>query len=345
MKAYRLMAPHRAELTEVPRPPSPGAGEVLVKIAGCGLCHSDLAFIDMENPAALNGRGTPFTLGHEIAGCVAEVGTGVSGLKEGDAVCVYPLWGGCGSCAMCLAGQENYCAFAVMIGPGVGLDGGLSEYILVPNARHVLPIGTLDPVAAGPLTDAALTSYAGIKPNLSALQPGDHAVVIGVGGVGLSAIQILRALTGARITGIDLRDSRLVLAREQGADTTFLSNAETAERVRELTNGVGAKLVVDCIGTTASMEMGLKMLMRRGRFVLIGAIGGTIPFGLMQMPLGAHLMTTINGGTSDLREVIALAQLGRLPPLVDKYKLSEVVKGYTDMEAGRLRGRAVCIPD
>jgi len=181
MRAYQLVAWQQPpELREVPIP-EPGPGEVLLKVAGAGACHSDLHL--MEWPPGQMPFEPPFTLGHENAGWVERVGAGVDGVRVGEAVAVYGPWG-CGSCRACRRSSENYCerqAEIVTMGGGLGRDGGMAEYMLVPAARLLIGLGELDPGEAAPLSDAALTPYHAIKRSLHKLTPGSSAVVIGVG--------------------------------------------------------------------------------------------------------------------------------------------------------------------
>ena len=195
MKAYRLLEWQRpAELVEV-EVPEPGPGEVLVRIGGAGACHSDLSVMDW--PAGQLPYPVPFTLGHENAGWVARTGPAVDGVSEGDQVAVYGPWG-CGTCRQCIQGNDTFCELwrrpGRARGGGLGRDGGMAEFMLVPEVRYLVPLQTLDPIQAAPLTDAGLTPYHAIKTSLPVLAPGSTAVVIGVGGLGQMAIQILRAV-------------------------------------------------------------------------------------------------------------------------------------------------------
>ena len=186
---------------------------MVVRVAGSGLCHTDFTVISRER-SYWKDEPPPFTLGHEIAGWVEEIGTGVTKFQHGDAVAVNPSWASCGRCHMCRSGEENHCLYQKAIrAPGVGYDGGHAPYVLVPDARFLVPIGDLDPVVAAPLTDAGITTYSAIKPALPGIWPGSTAVVIGVGGLGIYAVQFLRLLTGARVVAVDSTEARLKLAR------------------------------------------------------------------------------------------------------------------------------------
>jgi alcohol dehydrogenase, propanol-preferring len=343
MIAYRLVQPQEPpQLQDVPKP-SPGAGQLLIKVGGCGLCHTDIGLM-ARTKAEWFDTLPPFTLGHEIAGWVEEIGQGVVGFKSGEPVAVVPVWGSCGHCAPCRRGEENFCYYiSRLIGAGVGFDGGLAEYVVV-DARFAVPMGDFDPVLAAPLTDAGLTTYTAIKPALPSLVPGSTAVVIGVGGLGLLAVQFLRTLCSARVIAVDNDQRHLELAKQHGADHTMPSDASTAEQIRSLTSGAGATFILDCVGAEGTLNTGVAALARLGRLTLVGAALKTVPFGLHEVPWGAQLATSMNGGTVNLREVIELARLGRIESIEDRYPLSRVNDGYNDLRNGKLRGRAVVIP-
>jgi len=344
MIAYRLIQPQETpQLQDIPAP-SPTSGQLLIRVAGCGLCHTDVGLMHRSKEQWGNSQ-PPFTLGHEVAGWIAEVGSGVIGFKSGEPVAVMPLWGNCGHCPPCRRGEENFCYYIKsMVGAGAGFDGGLAEYIVV-DARFAVPIGDFDPILAAPLTDAGLTTYTAIKPALPSLVPGSTAVVIGVGGLGLLAVQFLRALCSARVIAVDNDTNHLRLAKEHGADDTLPSDANTAQHIRDITIGAGATFILDCVGAEATLKTGVAALARLGRLTLVGAALKTIPFGLHEVPWGAQLATSLNGGTVNLREVVELARLGRIKVIEDRYPLSRVADAYRDLEGGKLRGRAVCIPE
>jgi alcohol dehydrogenase, propanol-preferring len=345
MLAYRLLkAQMQPEFQDVPEPHA-GPGQVVVKVAGSGLCHTDFTVISRERSYWKND-GPPFTLGHEIAGWVEELGSGVKGFRRGEAVAVNPSWASCGRCHMCRSGEENFCLYQKAIrAPGVGYDGGHAPYVLVPEARFLVPIGDLDPVEAAPLTDAGLTTYTAIKSALPVIYPGSTAVVIGIGGLGFYAVQLLRQLTGARIVAVATREARLKLALEYGADDAIKSGPEAADQIREITGGIGAAFVLDCVGVNETLNTGVAALSWRGRLAMVGAGGGSIPFDFFKEAPGAQLVTSLNGGGVALKEIVDMAALGRIKSLVDRYPLSAVKQAYDDFEHGHLVGRAVVIPE
>jgi len=247
---------------------------------------------------------------------------------------------------MCRSWEKNHCLYQKAIrAPGVGYDGGHAPYVLVPEARFLVPIGDLDPIDAAPLTDAGLTTYSAIKAALPGIWPGSTAVVIGVGGLGIYAVQFLRQLTGARVIAVDTHEARLKLAREYGADDLISSGPDAAAEIRELSGGIGAAFVLDCVGVNATLATGVAALSWRGRLVMLGAGGGSIPFDFFKMPPGSQLVTSLNGGGVALKEVVEMAALGRIKNLEDRYPLSQVKQAYDDFEHGHLTGRAVVIPE
>lgn len=345
MKALRLMEwKHAAELVDVKRP-EPGPGEVLVRIGGAGACHSDLHLMhDFEG--GLLPWGPPFTLGHENAGWVDAVGEGVSDAAVGEAVAVYGPWG-CGRCRRCHLGMENYCERAAEIGAaggGLGRDGGMAAYMLVPKSRWLVPIGDLDPVDAAPLTDAGLTPYHAVKRSLDLLVPGSTAVVIGAGGLGHMAVQILRALSPTTVVVVDQREAALVLAKDVGADQTVLAGPGAADQIRDLTSGKGVDVVLDIVGSDETLALAAAVARPLGHLTVVGIAGGTLPIGFFSIGYEVSVATTYWGTLPELAEVIALAQSGQLRAHVQRFSLDDAPAAYDAMRAGRLDGRAVVVP-
>ena len=261
------------EVVEIEKP-EPGPGQVRIRVTAAGACHSDSFIMGLTEEQYI--YGLPLTLGHEGVGVVDKLGDGVTGLEIGESVAVYGPQG-CGRCYHCAQGEENYCERAAELGiapPGLGAPGSMAEFMIVPNARHLLPIGDLDPVANVALTDAGLTPYHAIKQSLAKLVPGSTAVVIGAGGLGHVAIQILRALTPATVIALDVSVDKLKLATEVGAHHVFPSDAEAAERVKELTGGKGATAVFDFVGVQPTLDSGHAMIAVEGDQVLIGVGAG-----------------------------------------------------------------------
>ncbi len=338
MRALQLLrAGEMPEIVEIPVP-EPGPGQVRLRIAGSGLCHSDLHVIH-ANPAYFP---LPLTIGHEPTGWVDAIGPGVKSLREGDARAIYFPWG-CGHCGRCAHGSENICE-EQFIGPGAGADGGMADYILVDDARHLVPLGKLDPVAVAPLMCAGITTYHAIKDALFRLTPGTAVVLIGIGGLGHIAIQILRALSPSRIIAVDTSADKLAHARELGAHDTVTAGPDAAARIKQITGGIGAALVLDMVGTDGTLACGAASLARRGELKIIGVAGGTLPVRFHEMARDSSVTVPYAGTLPELHEVLELAASGFIKPDVEQVAFANVLEAYDRLEHGRLRGRAVLVP-
>jgi alcohol dehydrogenase, propanol-preferring len=342
MKAVQLVRwQAEPELRDV-EVPQPGPGEVLVRVGSAGLCHSDIDIMDW--PVGTMPWQLPFTLGHETAGTVAALGAGAGGFAEGDPVLVYPLWG-CGSCRHCVAGAENICIRRPpeRAGGGLGSDGGLAEYLLVPSPRLLVPIGGLDPALAAPLADAGLTPYHALRQRLP-LRPGSSVVVIGAGGLGHIAIQLLRALTPARVIAIDLREEARELALAAGAHAALDANGLDAAGVREETGPDGAALVLDFVAVGTTLELAAGVVEFDGHVTIVGRGGGTFPTASKELPLQWSASRNSGGTLPELQEVVDLAHAGVFEIEVERLSLDDAVDGYRRLRASAVVGRAVVVP-
>ncbi|MFD8773760.1 NAD(P)-dependent alcohol dehydrogenase [Streptomyces sp. NPDC059916] len=331
------------EVVQIPVP-APGPGQVLLRMTAAGVCHSDIAV--MSWPADQLGFPLPLTLGHEGVGTVAAVGDGVVAVEVGDAVAVYGPWG-CGTCAKCAEGKENYCLRAKELGiypPGLGAPGAMAEYMVVDSTRHLVPLGALDPVQAVPLTDAGLTPYHAIKRSLPKLVPGSTAVVIGTGGLGHVAIQLLRALSPAWVIALDVNEEKLALAREVGAHEAILSDAESVAVVRELTGGKGAEAVFDFVGATPTVATAGGCAAVEGDVTIVGLGGGSLAVGFGTTPYEASVTAPYWGSRSELMEVLDLARSGVVSVHVETYGIDDAPTAYQRLHDGTVRGRAVILP-
>jgi alcohol dehydrogenase, propanol-preferring len=345
MKALQLTGwKQDGELVEV-GVPEPGPGEVLIRVGGAGACHSDLHLMHDFEPGMMPWS-IPFTLGHENAGWVEALGSGVKRLEVGEPVAVYGPWG-CGRCRRCSLGMENYCERPDLVGAaagGLGADGGMAPYMLVPSARHLRPIGDLDPADAAPLTDAGLTPYHAVKRALPLLVPGSSAVVIGTGGLGHMAVQMLRAMTPAKVIAVDQRQEALSLAQDVGAHVGVLSDDQAAEAIRDATGGQGADLVLDVVGVDATLALGAAVARQMGQLTILGIGGGTLPINFFSIAYEVSVATTYWGTLPELDEVLALAQSGMITPHVERFGLDEAPAVYERLAKGEIDGRAVIVP-
>lgn len=343
MRAVQLVSWQQpAEVRDVPKP-EPGAGEVLLRVRAAGLCHSDLHL--MHWPEGTVPYSLPFTLGHEVVGTVEELGDGADGVDVGETVLVYGPWG-CGLCPRCSLGEEHLCERKELrngTGCGIGRNGGLAEYLVLPSPRVAVPIGDLDPAATAPLADAALTPYHALKRALRDLRPGSSAVVIGVGGLGHVAVQLLRALSGCRIVAIDRRQEALDVALAAGAHAVLRADELTADDVRRAAGG-GAGLVVDCVGVDSTMALAAASIAPGGHVSIIGVGGGMLPFRFGVIPFETPVVFSNWGTRAELAEVVDLARAGVLDIEVERVALDDVPAAYERLEAGDVRGRVVAIP-
>lgn len=345
MQAFRLLDWQQPPALVEVDVPAPRAGQVVVAVAGNGLCHSDVTMgqVPAEVGAALDWQ-MPFTLGHEIGGLISAVGAGVSGVAEGDPVALLSPHS-CGACRQCAVGRESACVRG-LAGRGYGRDGGLAAYVLVDSVRDVLPLGGLDPAVAGPLTDAGATSHHAVARVCGAFADESTAVVIGAGGLGAFAIQILRAISPGRVVAVDTNPARLGIATELGAHDAISGVDEgTAAAIRQLTGSGGAAAVLDFVGTDETIAAGLAMVEPGGSFGLVGAGGGSFRqpwFG--GLPRDVEVFTFQGSDIADARAVIELAADGRIKSEIDRFPLERVTDAYDALEAGTLRGRAVVVP-
>ena len=326
--------------------PEPQPGQVLLRVTAAGVCHSD-AFI-MGLPEEQYTYGLPLTLGHEGAGTVVAVGAGVVGVDIGTNVVVYGPWG-CGICWHCAQGLENYCPRAAELGiapPGLGAPGAMADYLVVNSPRHLVDIGDLDPVTTVPLTDAGLTPYHAIKKSLGKLRAGSTVVVIGAGGLGHAAIQLLRHLSPARVIAVDVDEAKLAFAISVGAHEVVLSNADAATTIRAMTGPAGAILVLDFAGYQPTIDLAMAVAGVGSDVTIVGLGDGQAAarVGFFQGAFETNVSTPYWGSRAELIELIDLAHQGVLHLAVERFRLEDGPEAYRRLAQGTLTGRAVLIP-
>ena len=336
MKVARLAGPRKPFAIVDADRPEPGPGEVVVRIVASGVCHSDLHIARGE----FEEVKYPITLGHEPAGYVYEVGEGITGLKKGQSVIVYPARG-CGRCWFCLRGEENHCEDGKFI--GFDQDGGYAEYLLVESPRYLFPLSGLSLDEAAPLGCAGITAYHAVKAKaLPVLHAGDYVVVIGVGGLGHVAIQLLKKMSTCSIVAVDVRRRPLSLAEKLGSDQTVLAGKNMAAQVRRVAKkGVGA--VIDFVGSTSTLTASYEMLRAGGRLVVVGAAGGHLKMNSGSTN-GREVHGSISGSLSEMRELVELARQKQFKVVVKAYPLEQVNEVLKMLEEGHIEGRAVLKP-
>jgi propanol-preferring alcohol dehydrogenase len=341
MKAYRLSDwKTPGQLVDIPVP-DPLAGQVLVKVGGNGICQSDLHMLHewTASPPHLDIR-LPMTLGHEIGGWVEELGPGVSGFEIGQP-CLVTI-AGCGHCRACAEGWNNYCQ-NLPKQAGMGLDGGLAEYTAVP-AAGIVPIISVEPWRAAPLTDAGLSSYHAVKRVLPLLSAGSTVVVIGVGGLGHMAVAAIKAICPAYIVAVDRDEAALSLAKEMGADLCLRSDGATVDAIRKSSRGGQVDAVLDFVGAGVTIGMAAQIIRPLGHIAVAGRGQGSFEFKDRALPYGAIMSTTFGGSKRELMELIALAEAGKIQPHVTPFPLSQVEIALEKLKQGEITGRAVIIP-
>jgi propanol-preferring alcohol dehydrogenase len=346
MRALQLTEPGVLELRKVPVPEI-GPTDLLLRVGAAGICHSDLHVLHIP----FKMREDPLTLGHEIAGTVEAVGSEVDGPAPGARGIVYLCWS-CGVCRECVSGNENVCLAAGRTAmppcPGLGPDGGMAEYIRIP-ATSFVPIGDLDFLQAAPLADAALSSYHAINGAREQLRPGSVAVVIGIGGLGHVAVQILAATSATHVIAVDVSADKLDLAARCGAAEGLLGGPDTAREILDRTDGRGADAVFDFVGTDSTATLAVESVAPNGAYRMIGLGGGAPditagPAGGPGWPWGASIRKSYGGTKSDLISSVALALAGKLRVEVERYDLADGREALDRLERGLVTGRAVLVP-
>jgi NAD+-dependent secondary alcohol dehydrogenase Adh1 len=341
MKAVRLHEyDRRPVVEEVPEPKATGPFDVVVRVGGAGLCRTDLHIVEGQW-ADKSNVALPYTLGHENAGWVHEVGSAVQHLAAGDAVILHPLVT-CGFCRACRAGDDVHCEASAF--PGIDTDGGMAELIKT-SARSVVKLAAgVEPAAVAALADAGLTAYHAVKKAAPMLYPGSTCVVMGAGGLGHLGIQCLRAMSATRIVVLDRNEAALELTREWGADETVVVDGSHVDRVLELTDGHGAEVVLDFVGEQGAERDSWALTRRAGSDFVIG-YGGTVDIPTIDViSTERNVVGNLVGSYNDLAELMALAAAGRVEMLTRTYPLDAVNDAMDDLDAGRLRGRGILVP-
>jgi D-arabinose 1-dehydrogenase-like Zn-dependent alcohol dehydrogenase len=326
--------------------PTPTGTEVLVKVKYCGVCHSDVhirdGYFDLGGGRKFHmserGMKLPVTLGHEPYGTVLAGGPDAGALPIGQDRLVYP-WTGCGTCARCLEGRDNWCPTPEYI--GIQRAGGYADHVLVPHPRYLVDAAGIEPSYAPILACSGLTTYSAVN-KLRPFAPDDWLVVMGAGGLGLMAIAMLRALGHERIVSCEIDAGKYAAARAAGAaETMNPADAGTQARLQALAGGVAG--VVDLVGANQTAQLGLAVLRKGGRYVLVGLFGGEIPLSLV--PLAQRALTiqgSYVGTVAELHEVVALAKAGKLKPIpVETRGLDQVSRTLDELKAGTVVGRVV----
>ncbi len=350
MKAARIVKVNEPLEIQKLDTPKPRGSQVLIRVQSSGVCHSDIHLWEGGYEGVggqfikTTDRGVkyPLTLGHEIAGIIEGMGEDVEGFTKNEKVIVFP-WIGEGVCPACRVGEENLCDKPRSL--GVYNDGGYAEYVIVPSYKYLVKIGEMDTDTSAPLSCSALTAYGAVKNTKP--RPNDSVVIVGAGGLGLMAIQLTKAITGAKIIAMDIDDSKLQVAKQNGAD--FIVNSKKEDPIKaimELTDKLGADAVIDFVNASKTVETDMQILRRRARVVLVGLFGGALQLNLVTIPTRAYkIIGSYTGSMNDLVELVSLAKRGVIKPIIsNRFKLNQATEALTMLKSGKIIGRGIINP-
>jgi NAD+-dependent secondary alcohol dehydrogenase Adh1 len=343
MKAVRIHGYNQQPavvVDEVPEPKIAGPLDVIVKVGGAGVCRTDLHIILGQWEAAMSPT-LPYILGHENAGWVHEVGSAVTNVAVGDTVILHPT-PTCGLCRACRAGMDMQCENSSF--PGLSGDGGMAQYMLTSARACVKLDASTEPKDVAALADAGITAYHAVRKALPLLYPGTTAVVIGAGGLGHIGIQCLAALTAAKIIVVDRNPDALKLAEQLGAQHTVVADGNQIAAVQDLTGGAGAEVVFDFVAEEGAEADGFAMTRPAGSYYVIG-YGGTLHIPTLDIiSTERNIIGNIVGTYNELAELMVLAQAGKVTLHTRAYPLDAAPDALADLDAGRVRGRAILVP-
>ena len=331
--------------------PKPTGTQVLLKLKYCGVCHSDVhirdGYFDLGGGKRFNmsdrGMHPPITLGHEPFGTVIAAGPDAKDVPVGQDRLVCP-WIGCGTCARCLEGMDNHCMTPRWI--GIQWAGGYADHLLIPHAKYLVDASGIDPMWAATLSCSGLTTYSAVS-QLKPIPAQEWVAVLGAGGLGLMAIEMLKALGHQRIVVVDIDDKKLETAKLEGATATV--NGRDPEAAKKLLAACGGPIygVVDLVGNADTATLALGALRKGGKLIVVGLYGGEIPVSLVLVVQRARRIQGSSVGTvAELKEVVALARAGKIKPIpIEKRPLAEVSRTLDQLKAGSIVGRVVAAID
>lgn len=332
--------------------PVPAGTEVVVRLSGCGVCHSDLhqadGYFDLGGGKRITladrGNKLPYTPGHEMAGEVQAVGPEAEGVAVGDRGIVFP-WIGCGECAQCRAGDEPLCDQNRFLGGR--LDGGYSSHVKIPHPRYLVPYGDLDPDYAGTLACSGSTAYGALL-KIPPTTEDDYIIVIGAGGVGTSGVLLAPAVHAAKLIVADVDDAKLAAARRSNRVAMVVNSRDPAQAAAEVmkATGRGAAGAIDFVGSPQSARFGLDSLRRGGTLVMVGLYGGELPLSLPLVPMRSqNIRGSFVGTLAEFKDLMALVRAGKTPAMPTEARpLERANEAMADLRAGRVIGRLVLKP-
>lgn len=330
--------------------PLPIGTEVIIKVTSCGVCHSDVhvweGYFDLGGGQKVDMSGSqtlPFTLGHEIAGEVVAVGDGVTGIAPGEKYVVYP-WIGCGKCHLCASGKEHLCSRPRAL--GITVDGGFSTHVVVPDAKYLFPLKNLSPDIACTYACSGVTAYSAIN-QVKDLAEGNALLIIGAGGVGLSGLAMAKALTNCHIVVADISEEKRALALASGADEVLDPLDPAAVKALQYTTKGGVAAAVDFVGSDKTAALGIKLLAKGGKLVVVGLFGGAMTLSVPMLPLKAiTICGSYVGSLQDMAELMELVYADKVVPIkVSCRPLDCAHEALEDLRDGKVNGRVVLKPE
>ncbi|HLZ22136.1 MAG TPA: NAD(P)-dependent alcohol dehydrogenase [Ktedonobacterales bacterium] len=344
MKAVQVFGYNQpVKMVDVPEPKIESPTDVIIRVGGAGVCRTDLHILEGIWRQTVGDPALPYTIGHENAGWVEAVGSAVTTLKRGDPVILHPQ-PSCGLCRACRAGNDMHCVNAFF--PGLdGHPGGYAEYMKT-SIRAVVPLapGT-DPIPLAPYADAGITAYHAVKKIAPETYPGSVVAVIGVGGLGHFAVQLLKVMTTAKVVAVDTTDERLAFAKRIGADHGVLAGTDGGVKgVVDYSNG-GADIVMDFVGEKGTPEKAMAMLRKGGTYSIIGYGGTVAPTTLQMIFAELKIVGNLVGSYTDLSELMELAHQGKVHITSSTFPLADANDVLHDLDAGKIEGRAVLMPE
>jgi len=341
MRAVRLHGYHQQPvIDQVPEPTIKGPLDVVVRIGGAGVCRTDLHIIEGQWAGAMN-VALPYTIGHENAGWVEQVGSAVTNVAVGDTVILHPT-PTCGLCRACRAGQDMHCSESAF--PGLDRDGGMAEYLLTSARACVKLDPSTQPQDVAALADAGITAYHAVRKAIPLLYPGTTCVLMGAGGLGHIGIQCLSALTATNIIVVDRNPAALKLAEQLGANHLVVADGTQVDAVKDLTDGAGAEVVLDFVAEQGAENDGFAMTRPGGSYFVIG-YGGTLTIPTLDViSTERNIIGNIVGTYNELAELMVLAQAGKVTLHTKTYPLDAAQEAIHDLDEGLVRGRAILVP-
>ncbi|MCQ6267784.1 NAD(P)-dependent alcohol dehydrogenase [Fictibacillus sp. WQ 8-8] len=341
MKAARLYEYNKPlRIEEVPNPVLTDPTDVIIKVAGAGVCHTDLHLIEGVWAETL-GTELPYVIGHENAGWVHEVGSAVSGFKVGDPVILHPV-SSCGKCLDCRSGEDMHCENLKF--SGLTVDGGYAEYLKTSERALIKLPDNVDPTDVAPFADAGITAYRAVRKAAPLAKPGTKLLMIGMGGLGHIGVQVMRELGNADIIAVDRDEGRLAMALDLGASHTVIADKDMISQVKTLTDEKGVDIIIDFVGTDQTHEDSMKMLRKGGHYFVVG-YGGTVKVPSLNIINNEYsIIGSLVGNYTDLYELMVLHGRGKVKLHSSKYPLDQANEVLELLHNGKINGRAILVP-